>query len=70
MTGTVSLPLPVTPEGRAGLAALLGDPARALVALDFDGTLSPIVADPAAARAHPGAGRRCAGWPPRSARWR
>lgn len=56
MTGTASLPVPVTPEGRAGLAALLGDPGRALVALDFDGTLSPIVADPAAARAHPGAG--------------
>ena len=53
--GTVSLPVPVTPEGRAGLAALLGDPAQALIALDFDGTLSPIVADPAAARAHPDA---------------
>ena len=47
--------MPVTPEGRAGLDALLADPGRALVALDFDGTLSPIVADPAAARAHPGA---------------
>ena len=45
----------MTPEGRAGLEALLADPGRALVALDFDGTLSPIVADPAAARAHPGA---------------
>ena len=55
MTGTPPLPLPVTPEGRAGLAALLDDPGRALVALDFDGTLSPIVADPAAARATPGA---------------
>jgi trehalose 6-phosphate phosphatase len=55
VTSTRSLPLPVTPEGRAGLAALLGDPGHALVALDFDGTLSPIVADPAAARAHPGA---------------
>src|SRR5258705_13126316 len=55
MTGAVPLPVPVTPEGRAGLAALLGDPARALIALDFDGTLAPIVADPAAARAHPGA---------------
>ena len=55
MTGTASLPVPVTPEGRAGLAALLGDPGHALVALDFDGTLSPIVADPAKARAHPGA---------------
>lgn len=49
------LPEPVTAEGRAGLAALLADPGRALVALDFDGTLSPIVPDPAAARAHPGA---------------
>jgi trehalose 6-phosphate phosphatase len=47
--------VPVTGEGRAGLAALLADPGQALVALDFDGTLSPIVADPAAARAHPGA---------------
>ena len=45
----------MTPEGRAGLDALLADQGRALVALDFDGTLSPIVADPAAARAHPGA---------------
>jgi trehalose 6-phosphate phosphatase len=55
VTRTASLPVPVTPEGRAGLAALLDDPGRALVALDFDGTLSPIVADPAAARAYPGA---------------
>jgi len=55
VTGAASLPVPATPEGRAGLAALLGDPGRALVALDFDGTLSPIVADPAKARAHPGA---------------
>jgi trehalose 6-phosphate phosphatase len=52
---TPTLPVPVTGEGRAGLAALLADPGQALVALDFDGTLSPIVADPAAARAHPGA---------------
>jgi trehalose 6-phosphate phosphatase len=49
------LPRPSTPEGRAGLAALLSSPGQALVALDFDGTLSPIVTDPAAARAHPGA---------------
>ncbi|MFF7632261.1 trehalose-phosphatase [Kitasatospora sp. NPDC008050] len=46
---------PITAEGREGLAALLADPARALVALDFDGTLSPIVADPEQAFAHPGA---------------
>ena len=44
-----------TPEGRAGLEALLARPGRALIATDFDGTLSPIVADPRAARAHPGA---------------
>ena len=35
--------LPHTPEGRDGLAALLADPGRALIALDFDGTLSPVV---------------------------
>jgi len=46
---------PRTPEGRYGLAALIREPARALIALDFDGTLSPIVADPDAAYAHPGA---------------
>ncbi len=55
MKGPATLPEPVTAEGRAGLAAVLADPGRALIALDFDGTLSPIVADPAAARAHPGA---------------
>jgi trehalose 6-phosphate phosphatase len=52
---TAPLPRPRILEGREGLAALLREPARALIALDFDGTLSPIVADPAAARAHPGA---------------
>jgi trehalose 6-phosphate phosphatase len=45
------LPRPRTADGRAGLAALIADPARALIALDFDGTLAPIVEDPAAARA-------------------
>jgi trehalose 6-phosphate phosphatase len=49
------LPVPATPEGRAGLAALLADPGRAVVALDFDGTLAPIVPDPADARALPAA---------------
>lgn len=44
---------PSTERGRAGLEALAGDPASALLALDFDGTLAPIVADPAQARAHP-----------------
>jgi len=45
------LPQPQTTEGRAGLAALISAPGLALIALDFDGTLAPIVEDPAAARA-------------------
>jgi trehalose 6-phosphate phosphatase len=49
------LPRPATPEGQAGLDALLISPRQALIASDFDGTLSPIVTDPGAARAHPGA---------------
>jgi trehalose 6-phosphate phosphatase len=49
------LPTPGTSEGRAGLDAILADPTHALIALDYDGTLAPIVADPARARAHPGA---------------
>jgi trehalose 6-phosphate phosphatase len=49
------LPEPTTEAGRAGLAALLAEPERAVVGLDFDGTLAPIVADPAAARPHPDA---------------
>ncbi|WP_035846428.1 trehalose-phosphatase [Kitasatospora azatica] len=46
---------PTTPAGRAGLAALLADPAGAVLAFDFDGTLAPIVTDPEQAFAHPGA---------------
>ncbi|MCA1711034.1 MAG: trehalose-phosphatase, partial [Actinobacteria bacterium] len=46
---------PRTDAGRAGLAALRADPARALVALDYDGTLAPIVDDPADAVPAPGA---------------
>ena len=49
-------PRPVTPEGQAGLDALLADPRHGLVAADFDGTLAPIVDRPGDARAHPGAG--------------
>ncbi|MFI7410503.1 trehalose-phosphatase [Streptomyces sp. NPDC049627] len=49
------LPTPATRPGRDGLAAILARPARALVALDFDGTLAPIVPDPEQARAHPDA---------------
>jgi trehalose 6-phosphate phosphatase len=53
--GADGLPVPSTAAGRAGLAAIQRDPARALIAMDFDGTLAPIVADPLAARAHPAA---------------
>ncbi|MCX5211321.1 trehalose-phosphatase [Kitasatospora sp. NBC_00240] len=49
----IELPEPVTAAGREGLAALLADPGGAVAAFDFDGTLAPIVPDPAAARAHP-----------------
>jgi trehalose 6-phosphate phosphatase len=46
---------PLTAAGRAGLTALVEQPGRALIGLDFDGTLAPIVADPSAARADPAA---------------
>jgi trehalose 6-phosphate phosphatase len=48
------LPQPTSDAGRAGLATLLASPADALLGVDFDGTLAPIVPDPDAARAHPG----------------
>ncbi|MBQ0829273.1 trehalose-phosphatase [Streptomyces tagetis] len=51
--GPGALPEPATDAGRAGLAALLADPGHAVIALDFDGTLAPIVPDPDRARAHP-----------------
>ncbi|MER6614837.1 trehalose-phosphatase [Streptomyces xantholiticus] len=47
-----SMPTPSTPAGRDGLAALLERPGRAVIALDFDGTLAEIVPDPEQARAH------------------
>src|SRR6201986_2145932 len=50
-----ALPRAAPPGGQAGLAAVLAGPGAALIASDFDGTLSPIVADPGAAHAHPGA---------------
>ncbi|WP_324783481.1 trehalose-phosphatase [Streptomyces sp. H51] len=49
------LPTPVTAAGRDGLAAVLAHPEKSVIALDFDGTLAPIVADPEQARAHPDA---------------
>ncbi|WP_030569246.1 trehalose-phosphatase [Streptomyces aureocirculatus] len=52
---TYCLPQPLTPAGRDGLAAILARPERAVIALDFDGTLAPIVPDPEQARAHPDA---------------
>ncbi|GAA0489520.1 trehalose-phosphatase [Streptomyces sp. NPDC046215] len=53
--GSYPLPEPATAAGRDGLAALLRQPERSVVALDFDGTLAEIVPDPEQARAHPGA---------------
>lgn len=44
---------PQTPGGQAALAALLDEPARALLAMDYDGTLAPIVDRPEEAVAHP-----------------
>jgi trehalose 6-phosphate phosphatase len=46
---------PGTADGLAGLDAVRADPGHALIAADFDGTLSPIVDRPGDARAHPGA---------------
>jgi len=52
----MSQPVPTTAAGADGLRALRSDPAHAAVGLDFDGTLAPIVDDPA--RAAPAAGAR------------
>ena len=51
----MSLPEPRTDAGRAGLAAIVADPQRAVIAVDFDGTLAPIVTLPEDARPAPGA---------------
>ena len=44
---------PSTEAGRVGLTALLANPAEALIALDFDGTLAPIIDDPTQSRPLP-----------------
>jgi trehalose 6-phosphate phosphatase len=50
-----------SPEAEERYAALVGAAGKAVVGLDFDGTLSPIVDDPAAAHIHPDAGEVLAG---------
>ncbi|MFG2820683.1 trehalose-phosphatase [Kitasatospora sp. NPDC048365] len=50
----MGIPEGMTAAGRDGVAGVVAQPSRTVVALDFDGTLAPIVADPASARAHPG----------------
>lgn len=46
---------PVTQAGADALRTIFADPRRALVALDFDGTLAPIIDDPEQAVADPDA---------------
>ncbi|MFF9865372.1 trehalose-phosphatase [Streptomyces sp. NPDC013953] len=62
-----ALPYPSTPAGREGLDAFLAHPERAVVGLDFDGTLAEIVDDPEQARAHRGAVAALAALAPRVA---
>ena len=50
-----------TPEAEERYAAVVASAARVVVGLDFDGTLSPIVDDPAEAHIHPEAGDVLAG---------
>ena len=45
----------MTAVGADGLDAIRTSPAEAVLGFDFDGTLAPIVDDPASARAHPDA---------------
>ncbi|QNE20724.1 trehalose-phosphatase [Kribbella qitaiheensis] len=51
----MSTPVLVTQAGRDGWEAIVKDPAGAVIASDFDGTLSPLVEDPAMSRAADGA---------------
>ncbi|GLW12904.1 trehalose 6-phosphate phosphatase [Microtetraspora sp. NBRC 13810] len=51
--GVTGLPRARSAAGAVGLDAIVSDPAGAVIGLDFDGTLSPIVPDPDGARIHP-----------------
>jgi trehalose 6-phosphate phosphatase len=51
----MSTPVLATAAGREGWEAIVQDPAGAVIASDFDGTLSPLVEDPAMSRAADGA---------------
>ncbi|TCN43944.1 trehalose 6-phosphate phosphatase [Kribbella orskensis] len=51
----MSTPVLATAAGREGWEAIVEDPAGAVIASDFDGTLSPLVEDPAMSRAADGA---------------
>jgi trehalose 6-phosphate phosphatase len=51
----MSTPVLATTAGREGWEAIVADPAGAVIASDFDGTLSPLVEDPSRSRAADGA---------------
>ncbi len=51
----MSTPVLATTAGREGWEAIVADPAGAVIASDFDGTLSPLVEDPSRSRAAHGA---------------
>ncbi len=64
MSEACRFPFQLLPPASTGCARSSPQPQHALVAVDFDGTLAPIVADPALARPHPAASdvlRRLAG---------
>lgn len=50
MTNPPTPPVPDDPAARAGLDAIVTAPGSALIAADFDGTLAPLVPDPADSR--------------------
>ena len=57
-----------TDEGEARYAAFVEQAASAVVGLDFDGTISPIVEDPEQATIHPDAPDVLAGRPAHASR--